>query len=227
MHKKILLGLSLLWMSPVSAQKAEVRLMYIASMHNLTLSEENMRKAQVEREPFVLYTGYTVTPFQNAYLNWKKNTFLIKANLSMSEDKDDNTHVNVGLNLKNLTREDSHWLCFLNTKERIKVTLENGRGRSEAKIPICCLPPLAPRGKELFLFVKVRIDMRNEDGCILTYTIKEEKREKPFMLPKWPSEEEFKSRVWHRYLDDDGKYMHEIYLDGLNIGRPVERRSNQ
>jgi len=222
MHKIILLGLSFLWACTVSAQKAKVRLTYKNSMHNLTLSEENMRKTQTAREPFVLYTGYTGTPFHEAYINWRKNTFLIKASLTLPEEEDDTTHVNVGLNLKNLTREDSHWLCFLNMSERIKVTLQNGRGQSKAEIPICCLPPLASRGKELYLSVKVRIDMRNEDGCVLAYTVKEKKRKKPLMLSEWPSEEEFKSRIWYKYLDDDGKYMHEIYLDGLNIARPVK-----
>ena len=198
---------------PISAQKAKVRLTYQPTLHNLTYSEENMHRLQLKKEPYILYLGYEATDFQDAFINWKKNTFQVKAKLCLL-DINDTTHVKVLLTLTNITRESRHWRCFIDFNEHV-ITLKDRKGKGIIHgLPIHCSPPLTPNGKELFLDAKVRVDLRDENKCSIEYTIREEK------VDKVRTDEDFKSRAWSVFKDEGGD-IHRIYWDGLEVVTPV------
>ena len=200
---------------PLSAQKAKVKLIYKPTLHNLTYSEENMRRLQLTKEPYIFYLGYEATDFQDAFINWRKNTFQVKARLCMP-DINDSTQVKISLTLSNMTRESRRWMCFIDFNEHV-ITLKGRKGKGEIHgLPIHCSPPLTPNGVGLFLDAKVRVDLRDEDKCTVEYTIREEKVE------KLRSDEDFKSRVWRVYKDEGGD-IHKIYWDGWETVTPANK----
>lgn len=67
--------------------------------------------------------------------------------------------------------------------------------------------------KEHFLHVDAHIDLRDETKSTITYKIKEEKVNKPFLYEKWPTKDEFQNKMWLKYKDSEGN-THQLYLYG-------------
>ena len=227
--KRSILFAALLFMSIafVSAQKQKVYLMYRATEHNKWYTQDHKEKYPQlisEPEPYILYSDFNGISFPPAYLNRGKNTFQVVTTINLPEGVEDMSRVDLRFKVENATRKEYHWLCYSDSKVVLSIPLKDACGKGEAKVPICCMPPVAPRGKELFLYVKAKIDMRNEDNCSVEYEIKEERMEKPLMLPEWPTEEDFEKRVWYRYMDEEEGFVRNIYIDGLMTEKPLPKQ---
>ena len=92
-------------------------------------------------------------------------------------------------------------------ERRWTIPLKGVRAQGKMWTGMFCIPPVAPRGKELYIYVKTSIDLRDANKCSVTFKPKAKRRKKPFLADRWPTKEE---------MSDEEFRAHGVF-------RPVEK----
>lgn len=209
--KYYILWLMLTLCPAVSAQnRVTVKNIVHSTVSNLPAEQREL--LGIREEPFFLNRTWASAPFHTAFVYANGHMFRIDSEIHLL--KEDMNKVYITMNFEDLCVSDPIIGAYIETTpENWIIPLQNGKGRGHLKKGVVCPVPLASRGKELFLHADAHIDLRDETKSSITYKIKEEKEDKPFLYEEWPTKEEFQNKMWMKYKDSEGN-THQLYLHG-------------
>ena len=84
-------------------------------------------------------------------------------------------------------------------ERRWTIPLKGLRAQGKMWSGMFCIPPVAPRGKEFYIYVRASIDLRDANKCSVKFKPRAKRRKKPFFTDHWPTKKEMSDKEFRAH----------------------------